>query len=248
MKILFLGASNTDCAHCFTPDSLGDGYVRITASLLAQQLQAAGTEKPLTVINGGTDGFTFPRIYQKWRSFYAGTAYDCVCILGGINEAGALMDSGCSIEEYRALLADSADAFSHLLIDLKQSGCKKILVLEPFLFEYPAYLKRWKPCLDDVRSMIRSSLSRTIPDFTSLPVVSLSSVQHAAHSLSVQYDAHPIHIEGSASSAAYVPTQQTLNQAVAAYGISALTKDGIHLTAKGHEVLAALVTRTILSS
>ena len=62
MKYLFLGASNTDCDHCFTPDNLGKGYVKFFA--LRQAF--AGD----TVINGGTNGFTYPRILQKYLAFY----------------------------------------------------------------------------------------------------------------------------------------------------------------------------------
>ena len=68
MKYLFLGASNTDCDHCFTPDNLGKGYVKFFA--LRQAF--AGD----TVINGGTNGFTYPRILQKYLAFYREERFD----------------------------------------------------------------------------------------------------------------------------------------------------------------------------
>lgn len=123
MKLLFLGASNTDCGHCFSEDNLGYGYVKVVHDLLLQKAQKdypsemslstsdssvqikadhSGTPGNLpkgictstVIINGGTDGFTFPRILRKWEQSWKRTAFDAVFILGGINEVGALMDSG----------------------------------------------------------------------------------------------------------------------------------------------------------
>ena len=44
MNILFLGDSITDCAHNFTPDNLGGGYVKLIAS----------RHPEITAVNGGT--------------------------------------------------------------------------------------------------------------------------------------------------------------------------------------------------
>ena len=172
MKLLFLGASNTDCGHCFSKDNLGYGYVKMVHDLLLQKAQKdcpsemslstsdssvqikadhSGTPGNLpkgictstVIINGGTDGFTFPRILRKWEQSWKRTAFDAVFILGGINEVGALMDSGMDETSHRVLLQRSAVALSALLSGLSASGCPQIFVLEPFLFDTPQYLKSW---------------------------------------------------------------------------------------------------------
>lgn len=233
MKLLFLGASNTDCGHCFSEDNLGYGYVKIVHDLLLQtaqkdipsdmsrstadcsvQIKADRSGTPgnlpkrictsIIIINGGTDGFTFPRILRKWEQSWKGTAFDAVFILGGINEVGALMDSGMDEPSRRKLLQRSADALSALLSGLLASGCPQIFVLEPFLFDTPQYLKSWMGTLEEVRGIIRQTV--------------------ASH--------RRIYL---------LPTQPLLDDAVQRFGISAITKDGIHLAQQGHRVLAEMI-------
>ena len=117
------------------------------------------------IINGGTDGFTFPRILRKWEQSWKRTAFDAVFILGGINEVGALMDSGMDETSHRELLLHSADALSALLSGLSSSGCPQIFVLEPFLFDTPQYLKSWMGTLEEVRGMIRQTVASVLPAF-----------------------------------------------------------------------------------
>ena len=240
MKLLFLGASNTDCGHCFSEDNLGYGYVKMVHDLLLQEAQKdcpsemslstsncsvqikadhSGTSGNLpkgictstVIINGGTDGFTFPRILRKWEQSWKRTAFDAVFILGGINEVGALMDSGMDETSHRELLLHSADALSALLSGLSSSGCPQIFVLEPFLFDTPQYLKSWMGTLEEVRGMIRQTVKK-----------------------------HPCRIH-------LLPTQPLLDDAVQRSGIQEITKDGIHLAHEGHHVLAEMIAKSIWS-
>ena len=60
MKIITcLGDSITDCEHCFCPDSMGNGYVK----LLSERLFNEGFD--CQVRNRGTDGFTIQRLLQR---------------------------------------------------------------------------------------------------------------------------------------------------------------------------------------
>lgn len=165
MKLLFLGASNTDCDHCFSKDNLGYGYVKMVHDLLQKKRSECNKifDDPLVVVNGGTDGFTFPRIYQKWKMTWQGTAFDAVFLLGGINEVGALMDSGMDEASHQKLLRHSSDALTSLLSDLPRSNCRKIFVLEPFLFDTPQYLKSWMRTLAEVQQMIRQTVTAFPP-------------------------------------------------------------------------------------
>lgn len=260
MKILFLGASNTDCGHCFTPDNLGDGYVKLTK----ERLEASGI--PAAAVNGGTEGFTFPRIYRKWLANWKDASFDAVCILGGVNEVGALMDSGRTAAQRGAYLGNAADALAQLIDGIlfqsthikssedstalpcvqasagstarpfaqsspsmvpfaqppadssaQTSGTIRsplVLVLEPFLFDTPAYLRTWMPCLADVRRAVRETAAS-------------AALRHPGCAVRV------------------LCTQPALDEAVRQYGISAVTTDGIHLAPLGHTCLAKLIVREL---
>ena len=239
MKILFLGASNTDCSHCFSEDNLGYGYVKIVHDLL-QMAQPV-------IINGGTDGFTFPRILRKWEQNWKGTAFDAVFILGGINEVGALMDSGMDEASHRELLQRSADALSALLSGLLVSGCPQIFVLEPFLFDMPQYLKSWIGTLEEVRGMIRQTVAAHHGDRITesvLPAFFGLRTDSGFHVTPDHMSADVSRIQTAQNSLCRIhllPTQPFLDDAVQRFGISAITKDGIHLVQEGHRVLAEMI-------
>lgn len=259
MKILFLGASNTDCSHCFSEDNLGYGYVKIVHDLLQTAQKNIPSEISLSsadcslqintghsgmpgnlpkrvctstvIINGGTDGFTFPRILRKWEQTWKDAAFDAVFILGGINEVGALMDSGMDEVSHRELLKRSADALSELLAGLLASGCPQIFVLEPFLFDTPQYLKSWMGTLVEAWEMIRQTVLACGGEIQATASFSPNS------EFSVPFDhSNCIHL---------LPTQPFLDDAVQRFGISAITKDGIHLAQQGHCILAEMIVNLI---
>lgn len=153
MNILFLGDSITDCDHCFSSDNLGHGYVKEISKLYKYYLP----ELPVHITNGGTDGFTFPRILQKWDRIYAGQSWDTVCILAGINETGYLTGLPASAESDMLLyIKRSSESFSELLSSMCFHEVKRIIILTPFLFEPPAYLNSWKPVLQIIQNMIQN--------------------------------------------------------------------------------------------
>ncbi|MDO4323335.1 MAG: SGNH/GDSL hydrolase family protein [Lachnospiraceae bacterium] len=148
MDILFLGDSITDCGHCFTADNLGDGFVK-KLSLLPG----------INAVNGGSDGFTFPRVLQKWERLYAQNQYDCAVITGGVNETAVIAGTGLSEEQAALFLERSAEALRFLLEGLIRQRTKRILLVEPFLFPVPEYLSLWIPSLQRVRRRIKKTAS-----------------------------------------------------------------------------------------
>ena len=148
MNILFLGDSITDCAHNFTPDNLGGGYVKLIAS----------RHPEITAVNGGTNGFTFPRVLQKWQQMYAARTYERAVITCGVNEAGIVMNTGLSQEQSDELLSHSKKAARTLIAGLLENNTSKILLIEPFLFPTAQYLVHWVPVLCRVRKMIRQTV------------------------------------------------------------------------------------------
>ncbi len=228
MKLLFLGDSITDCGHCFSEDGLGDGYVKMISQKLNDSHSSydpgcgnsiSGLRREeFHVVNGGTDGFTFPRIYQKWRQQYSSENWDIVSILGGVNEVGAIMDSGLSENAVSSLLASSEQALYMLLRRLCQKNVRRILLLEPFLFPYPAYLANWMLTLDRVRSMIRNAASMAEP--------AADSAAGPAPGFSASF-----------RKICLVPLQPALDAYASEHGFSSVTTDGIHLTEQGHRII-----------
>lgn len=172
MNILFLGDSITDCDHCFSSDNLGHGYVKEISKLYKSYLP----ELPVHITNGGTDGFTFPRILQKWKQTYTDQSWDIVCVLAGINEAGYLMGLPASEESsILSYIQRSSESFSELLSSLILHKVKKIIILSPFLFEQPAYLISWIPVLQTIQNMIHEICQDFIKHHSS--VLSVYSLQ-----------------------------------------------------------------------
>ncbi len=206
--ILFLGDSITDCDHCFSSDNLGYGYVRMLA-------QRPG----VTAVNGGTDGFTFPRVLQKWRRMFSGRRYDHAVVTCGINEVGVIVNTGIRPWEAERYLDTSMESLRLLLAGLLQCtgpeaqqsepGAASVLLLEPFLFPEPKARIPWFPLLETVRQDIQAVVS----DF--------------------------------APRAQYLPVQDALDELAGDRGYGAVTTDGIHLTEFGHERLAALVAEAL---
>lgn len=273
MNILFLGGSTTDCGHCFTPDNLGNGYVK-KLSLLPG----------ITATNGGTDGFTFPDVLRKWRLMYAQNSYDCVVVTCGINDIGVIADleeagrhdaAAAFLENSMAALRTLLDELSGIS-DMQESSpyrqrqneialpsahgtaqsrnntappavfpnMPEILLLEPFLFPIPQARILWLPILQEVRERIQEAI-------TSFPIAH-SSISKQASSLDTEnpgkYSVLPETKSAYAKSipcARYVPTQAALESLAGQIGLSAVTTDGIHLTDKGHECLAKLVANTL---
>lgn len=228
MNLLFLGDSITDCGHCFTPDNLGNGYVKYISMILQNQQSVPGQfpadknglpdrpHSPVTpyIVNGGSDGFTFPRILQKWKRNYQDAAWDAAVISGGINEVGYLMDADLSEDQSRQYLEYSMAALQELTASLL-SRRVKVILLEPFLFPVPDSRIRWLPCLARVREHIRDILKTFISTSDSGSVL-------------------------------YVSPQPALDGLAREQGYAAVTTDGIHLTDAGSRCLAALVLPYLL--
>lgn len=168
MNILFLGDSITDCGHCFTRDNLGTGYVKHLSLLVqdmlhphaSRQMDRTGTSghAPLSstplVTNGGTDGFTFPRTFQKWLHSYQDLSWDIVVITGGINEVGYIMDSNQPRKSTCQYLQHSMDALHGMIASILETHCSRIFLVEPFLFPIPEYRRLWFPTLKEIRRQI----------------------------------------------------------------------------------------------
>lgn len=247
MKLLFLGASNTDCRHCFSDDNLGYGYVKYTAKKLSEQYPALFL--PGSITNGGTDGFTFPRIYQKWQQMYQNIPYDIVVILGGINEVGVIQNTGLLDSAAREYLSDSGAALTQLLSSILNNGAKHILICEPFLFSPPDYLLNWMEDLGRVRRMIQTAIDscqnteKSKLDFSA----GQTAINHWRNSAAIRYIKTQAFLDdtSSRSDTSLISESLISDHTFLPNSMCPVTTDGIHLSDAGHAILGELLFQKI---
>ena len=126
------GDSITDCGHCFSPDFLGDGYVK----MLAERFHREGYE--IQMRNCGTDGFTVQRLLQRV-----------------INDIGMMMNTDRTPAQQEEMMGSFQEHYLELLTILTKSSCSVIL-MEPFVFSCPAFYENWKPLLQKMSQIIRT--------------------------------------------------------------------------------------------
>lgn len=165
-KILCLGDSITDCDHCFSSDMLGNGYVKILSHKLAEQ------GKNCQVRNCGTDGFTLFRLLQNSR-LYLSDNPDLITILIGINDVGLMMNTDRSSIQKQEMLLQFDSRYRELITILTKS-VSHILLMEPFLFSWPAVYKNWFPYVKEMSKQI----AKLATDFQ-LPFLSLQQELNA---------------------------------------------------------------------
>lgn len=196
MLLLCLGDSITDCGRIFDSPPLGNGYVRQLANRLTDE------GKNWQVINKGMDGLTLSKLLQNFTESALSMQPDILTILIGINDISLMQNTGrtpaqqqdrmdCFFGDYDRLLAALFPKIPH------------ILLLEPFIFSYPAEYINWLPLVQRMSQGIKN----------------LAKKYHLT----------------------YIFLQEPLNKAVQAYGAENITTDGIHLTAKGHEIITDLL-------
>ena len=143
---LFLGDSITDCNHYFDPDGLGFGYVR----KIAEALEASG--HPCQIINKGNDGFTASSVSRLWKNFCRELSPDFITILIGINDLSVILENHLTLS---AALSDFYERYAALLDEIRQRISCPILLMEPFIFPYPAEYSTWEPPLKEMRKRIQ---------------------------------------------------------------------------------------------
>ncbi|MDO5346639.1 MAG: GDSL-type esterase/lipase family protein [Lachnospiraceae bacterium] len=154
MNLLFLGDSITDSDHCFTPDNLGNGYVKMISDSLKDLIPQPH------IVNRGTDGFTVSDVYRAWQRYPMKEAADMVSILVGINDAGVWMNCGYSGLQCRHALQEFTAVYTDLVCDILDYGIPRLILMEPFLFPIPERYKLWQPTLNRISQGISDIAAR----------------------------------------------------------------------------------------
>lgn len=143
---LFLGDSITDCNHYFDPENLGFGYVR----KLAEKIKAP--DSSYQVLNKGNDGFTVSALRRLWNRIGTSLKPDHITILIGINDLAVIKNTGITPS---VGLADFCEHYQSLINEIRTVTDCPILLMEPFIFPYPAEYATWEPELQQMNQILR---------------------------------------------------------------------------------------------
>lgn len=137
--IVFTGDSITDCNHMFDAEGLGEGYVRMIQKTLPED----------KIVNRGYDGYTASMVSRVWDEICIRYQPDLVTLLVGVNDLSAYLCGG----GYGA--AGFREQVERILQKTREETDAKIILMEPFLFPWPAEYRNWMEPLADFRRQVR---------------------------------------------------------------------------------------------
>lgn len=147
--IVFFGDSITEWGRDKSnPDSLGHGYVSIVAADLLDRSPELG----LHFYNRGVGGDKVQDLLNRVDDCLS-CQPDAVILMVGINDVWHLVgkDGFASQEEQQRF----ENVYRQLLQALKQAGIERILLMEPFVLDYPEDRMEWRRDLDPKIQIVR---------------------------------------------------------------------------------------------
>jgi lysophospholipase L1-like esterase len=144
MHLLFQGDSITDADRLFYPEYGGYGYGYV--GMIAKELVPKGYK----ITNKGCNGNRAQELIRRWDRDCIRLDPDVVTILIGANEVWTGMDGGekTSPEQFRENL-------EFLITETIEKTGARIILMEPFVFPYPAERLLWRPQLDEEIQAVR---------------------------------------------------------------------------------------------
>ncbi len=157
--VLFQGDSITDTKRSREdPDSMGNGYAMMTASLFS----AFHPDKNVKFINRGISGNRAKDLKARWDEDCMKLNPTIVSILIGINDCWRRYDRNdpTPVEEFE-------QNYRSILEKLKGSSVRKIIMCEPFVLPYPEDRRKWRedldPKINSVRDLAREYNALLLP-------------------------------------------------------------------------------------
>ena len=101
----------------------------------------------INCINKGIDGFTVPALRRLWKTQCLSLSPDMITILIGINDLAVIKNTGISfLQGLNKFITD----YEELLDDIRLITDCPIILMEPFIFPYPAEYALWEPELHKI--------------------------------------------------------------------------------------------------
>ena len=157
--LLFLGDSITDCNHYFDSENLGYGYVR----MISEQINTPDIN--YQVLNKGNDGFTVPSVRRLWKRSCLNLKPDFITILIGINDLAVIKNTGITLS---VGLAEFREQYQALIDDIRMMTDCSILLMEPFIFPWPAEYTAWEEDLHTLSNLIQKHAVKNTLSFLPL--------------------------------------------------------------------------------
>ena len=148
---LFLGDSITDCDHSFDPDNLGNGYVRMISHYFSQ------TSKNICIHNMGMDGHTVSGVKRTWNLFCQNLKPSIITILVGINDIAVMKNTG---KDFHTFLEEYLSTYDSLIQEIRKHNDCPIILMEPFIFPWPAMFSSWESDVKEVSIAIQDLASK----------------------------------------------------------------------------------------
>jgi acyl-CoA thioesterase I len=145
-RLLFTGDSITEAGRDnATPNSLGNGFVRMVSDSIAAGRADVGAR----VFNTGIGGHRIRDLHRRWNNDALALRPHVVTVLIGINDVSRRYDTGdvTTCEEFRHSYAD-------LLRSTAAIGAHVVLI-EPFLLPVNQDQVRWREDLDPKIAAVR---------------------------------------------------------------------------------------------
>lgn len=145
--VLFQGDSVTDCCRSReNTDDLGPGYPMMIASAFSSKYP----EERVKFINRGISGNRTRDLVNRWQMDCLDVKPDLVSILIGINDTWRRFDSNdpTSAESFEANYRD-------ILSRTRENTDALIVLMEPFVLQYPEDRLAWREDLDPKIQVVR---------------------------------------------------------------------------------------------
>ncbi|MCD7904767.1 MAG: GDSL-type esterase/lipase family protein [Clostridiales bacterium] len=135
-KILFLGDSLTDCERLYSPDGLGEGYVK----LLSKRL-------PYRLVNRGFNGFTAADVNRQLNIFLQDSP-EYISLLVGVNDVPSVLgDTNTAFNRF-------SKSYESILQGLSAYRDNTLIII-PFIFTTPAEFILWRKILGVMNNEIK---------------------------------------------------------------------------------------------
>jgi acyl-CoA thioesterase-1 len=175
MHLLFQGDSITDADRLFYPEYQGYGYGYV--GMIAKELIPKGYQ----VTNKGVNGNRAQELIKRWDRDCIRLHPDVVTLLIGVNEIWTGMDGGM-----KTTTKEFASNLEFLIKETIDKTQAEMILMEPFVFPYPADRILWRPQLEEEIQVVRELARKYYTGLVCLDgMFAKASIEHSYNELTL---------------------------------------------------------------
>jgi len=195
--LVFIGDSITDAGRRDDPEGLGQGWVRMVATELAQR----GDERP--IVNTGISGNRVRDLRARWTVDALDHDPEILTVYVGINDTWRRYDSDDPTtaeafeSDYRAILRGAHDTVA-----------PRLILIEPFVAPVTSAQKRWgEEDLDAKRAVVARLAEEFGADFVPLAQVMADAARQYGEAALAADGVHPTELGATLIAGAWLAAQ-----------------------------------------